>query len=389
MLVYLIAYFSILIFVFFQKSLTIKQKRIFLAFWIVYISLICGLKDMLGGYDCYIYSEVFDACSDDIDKGVSIIDNAAIIMNPTELGFGLFNIIIGYITANRYIFLLLSTFITFYLFYLSFSHYTKYPFLAFFIFFCIFYFFTFTYTRQVMAVGITWLSIPYAIKRKPIPFFLIVLLAVSFHNSAALFALLYFIANKRFSKKEILIFLSLSLLLGLTPIGNLLFSILGGAMNESKAQSSLSHADTANYMYLLEALFFFILIYIKYEDIPKKKLTTCMLNISLLFIFVLTFFIKFSDGGRMSWYFLIGIATTMAHIGMKGANSTYIKIIIIITVSLLYFRLLLGGWSGILTPYKSFLSDGPSSDLQTWSKYEYDHNYNRDKFYRTPLKIFK
>ena len=43
----------------------------------------------------------------------------------------------------------------------------------------------------------------------------------------------------------------------------------------------------------------------------------------------------------------------------------------------------------LVYPYKTFLTNEPSSDVKTWMRYEYDHNYDEDKFYRAPLKIFK
>lgn len=388
MAVYLIAYLSILFITLIYQKINRKTTVILLAIWTVYVGLVCGLRDMLGGYDSYIYAEVFDATSDELDRGVPFWSSVAFALNPTEQGYAIFNVLVAYITANRYIFLFITSVFIFVSLYIHIIKYSKYPIYAFFILFCMWYFFSFTYLRQVMAACIAWFAIPYAIKRKPLYFFLLVALATSFHNSAALFGLIYFIAHRRFSKNQILTYLMLSLFVGFTPIGNFLFGILGGAMNEEKAAAVLAHTNEGRIDYIIEAVFFFILIYARYEKIAKDKVSTCMLNIALLFIFMLTFFVRFYDGGRMSWFFMIGIAVTTAQIATRDDTKALFKIIMLSVATLLYFRILMG-WGNILMPYKSFLSDDVRSGDVIWEKYEYDHNYDDDKLYRPVFKFMR
>ena len=388
MLVYLIAYLSILYIVFRSQYNSTRRINSLLVVWIIYIELICGLRDMLGGYDSYIYGEVFDNTSDGIDRGLPFFSLAALDFNPTEPGYAIYNIVLGYVTANRYIFLFITSIVIFTCLYYHIRRYCKYPEFSFFILFCMWYFFTFTYLRQVLAACIAWFAIPYAIERKPMKFFLIVALAATFHNSAVLLGLLYFIANKRFTKKQILTYIVLSLLVGLTPVGTVLFGIMGGAMNEEKVAGALAHVNTGRIEYVLEAGFFFALIYYKYNDIAKDKLSTCMLNVALLFMFVLTFFVRFTDGGRMSWFFLIGIASIVGQVSQNGANIRSLRFIIITGLSALYIRILIG-WGVYLTPYKTFLTEGYRSNDWIRERYEYDYNYDKDKLYRPVLKIFK
>ena len=113
-----------------------------------------------------------------------------------------------------------------------------------------------------------------------------------------------------------------------------------------------------------------------------------MLNIALLFMFVLTFFVRFSDGGRMSWFFLIGVAATISQILEQGAKTTLLKPFVIFVVSALYFRILFA-WGVLLTPYKTFLTDGVREKDFIWEQNEYDHNYEKDKFYRPVFKFLE
>ena len=385
--VYLVAYLGILLLVLYNSGKMPINSKIFIA-WFISIVLLCGVRDMLGGYDSYIYGEVFDTVADDITNDVSFFSLSAFYFNPTEPGYAVFNIIIGYITANRYIYLFITSIIIYSCLYHHTKRYCKYPTFAFFILFCMWYFFTFTYLRQVLAACIAWFAIPYAIDRKPLRFFLIVALAATFHNSAALFGLLYFIANKRFTKHQVFIYIILSLLVGLTPVGTVLFGIFGGAMNEHKTSGALAHINSGRVEYILEAGFFLALIYYKYKDIAKDKLSICMLNIALLFMFILTFFVRFPDGGRMSWYFLIGIAATISQISVTGFKVHIVKPVTIIVVSALYFRIIFA-WGVLLTPYKTFLTDGVREKDFIWDAYEYDHNYDKDKFYRPVFKFLE
>ena len=386
MWVYIIAYLGILWLSLLNNNTKIS-RRLFIV-WTIFIMLICGLRDMLGGYDSYIYGEVFDTVADEVTNDVPFFSLSAFYFNPTEPGYAVYNIIIGYITANRYIFLFITSIITFTCLYYHITRYSKYPAFAFFILFCMWYFFTFTYLRQVLAACIAWFAIPYAIERKPVKFFLIVVLAVTFHNSAALFGLLYFIANKRFTRNQMLTSIVLSLLVGLTPLGTVLFGILGGSMNEYKASVAMAHMSSGRIEYILEAGFFLALIFFNYKGIAKDKLSICMLNIALLFMFVLTFFVRFSDGGRMSWFFLIGVAATISQILEQGAKTTLLKPFVIFVVSALYFRILFA-WGVLLTPYKTFLTDGVREKDFIWEQNEYDHNYEKDKFYRPVFKFLE
>jgi len=387
MWIYIIAYIIILVLIFIDKKISIKNKKKYLAYWVVFITLISGLRDMLGGYDSYIYAEVFDSTSDQLDAGIPIYKTTAILLNPTELGFGYFNVAIACITANRYIFLLIISILVFYSLYHHITRYSRYPLLAFFILWCLWYFFSFTYLRQVMAACICWYAVPYAINRKPWQFFAIVTLAFSFHNSAALFYFVYFIAHKQFTRNQIIQYSLISLLIGLTPVGSIIFQVIGTNINENKAGSVINHSNTANINYIIEAILFLSIFLYQYKNIAKDKKSICMFNIALLFIFTLIFFVRFSDGGRMSWYFLIGISCITAQLSMKGVNSFFVKIMVVIIVSLLYFRILFG-WGGLLSPYKTFLTDGVRKN-DPCARYEYDSNYDEDKLYRPIIKIFK
>lgn len=358
-----------------------KTSQVVLGFLMLFVALVCGLGDMLGGYDRYIYGEIFDATADDRAQGINIFLTSAFNYAEKEKGYALYNYFLTNITSNRYIFILLTTLLMYAALYRHILRYSKYPIIAFFIWFCIYYFFTFTYFRQIMALCVAWFAIPYAIQRRPIPFFAIIALAATFHNSALLAGGIYFLSNYHFSKKQIVTIMVLALILGLTPISSYIFNTFGGAVNEEKTELSSSGAGSARIAYIIEAIFFLYIILKRYKRVGKDKLSLCMLNISLGFIFILCFFVRFSDGGRMSWYYLIGIVCTIAEILSKESQRSEVKILTQTVMIVLYLRVLYG-WGIQLSPYKTFLTNGVRSGDVIEEMYEYDFKYSKDKLYR-------
>lgn len=343
-------------------------------------ALLCGCSDMMGGFDRYIYCQVFDSTAQDMRQGWSIADTMAIQNNPTELGWAYYNVLFAYFTPNRYIFILIHTLIVYAIYAWHIKHLSSYPEASFFVLICILYFFSWTYLRQTLACGIAWFSIPYAIKRKPLPFFAIVALAATFHNSALLFAIVYFIAEKDFSKGELFVIFIVCLSLGFTPIGTFLFDNIGGQINEDKTEQSLRGVGSARIAYIIEGIVFLYLIFRAYNLISNDKKSICLRNIAFCFIFILAFFVRFPDGGRMGWYYMIGIACTIGQIIAKLKSNKSLKVLTIAIFTFLFFRIVIQ-WDWTLIPYKSFFTNGVKENDIVWEAYEYDHNYDEDKFY--------
>jgi len=246
-----------------------------------------------------------------------------------------------------------------------------------------YYFFTFTYLRQMLATSVVWFSIPYAIERKPVKFFALVALAATFHNSALLFFFIYFIADRHFSKQQIYTVFFFSALLGLTPLSSILMENVGGLVNERKAELSVAGSVSqggVRLAYIIEAIFFIFLVDMMYDRLPQDKKSVCMTNVFLAFLFILIFFARFSDGGRMSWYFMIGPAWVCAELWQLYRTENQYRILMFSVFCFLYFRILTG-WSTMLSPYTSFLDKERHMDGVYWS-YEYDHKYDVSRFYK-------
>ena len=104
-----------------------KDGRL-LAIYFIYLALFVGLGDMIGGYDRYIYGESFDYIAD-ITWGDRNYTNAIYLVNGVEYGYFAWQVLLSFITTNRYMFILFTTILIYALFYKSFVKYIdNYPF---------------------------------------------------------------------------------------------------------------------------------------------------------------------------------------------------------------------------------------------------------------------
>ena len=354
------------------------SKSFFFAFCLC-IGLFVGLADMLGGYDRYIYSEVFERMHESISEGV-VFSQSFLSFFGKEPVYGLINDLIAFFTPNRYVFILVYTLALYVVYAINFYKNTKNPFFALLIFEGLMFFFTFTYLRQVLAAGIIWLAIPYVTHRKFKKYLLFVMLATLIHNSAAYMILLYFIPRRKFEQKHIILFMLALLIFGVSGLTKYVFSISGDAINNAKIAG---YANTAEFGFRIEyviesALFLFILL-MNYKKIGEDERSLTMMNVYLMFCGVLLFFCKSSDGGRISWYCLLGVIVILEKL-CRPKSAVPLKSFITLLCFVLFYRIL-SSWGILLYPYKTFLTPGIRQGDFIEELYEYDHTYDNDKLY--------
>lgn len=365
-----------------------QRNAVQLAVYVAGLALFVGLSDMLGGYDRYIYGEVFDSIADVTSYGGNYVLTGSFMFFPVEIGYTLLNIFISFFTENRYIFILALTLIVYTCLFVSLKRYaSNYPF-ALILFLGLWFFFTFTYLRQVLGATVVWLSLPYVIKRKFWKFLLIWLIACSLHKSAVIFLPIYFIGPHLFKKRSIIQAMVLIGLLGLSPIPNSLFQAYGDA-SQVEMQSDYNASGGLRIAYLLEAVFFLWIImknYKRYRD--ETDSNKVMLNLALMFCATLLFFIRSENGGRLSWYYIIGLICTITAIATRRKYRRTLAPLLIV-ISLFLVVRVYNSWQAYkdLYPYKTFLTNGPRQNDPVWQEYEYDHKYDANKLYRAAFRF--
>ena len=375
-------YFLIYIFFFFIYILfgkNVKNIKL-LVFSLSFLTIFVGISDMLGGYDRYIYGELFDRMADVTKSGGNPLTSESFQFYAGDFGYGTLCALITYITNNRYIFIFIVTVIVYILLFISIRDYTSnYPF-AVLLFLALWFFFTFTYLRQVLSVTTAWLAIRYISRRDLKKFLLVWFIAFSFHNSALIFLPIYFVPIKKYHEKYILTIMGIALLIGLTPIPSGLFQAYAEIDVQRVNVEILALEGTFRFAYLIEALFFLFIILSHYRQIPKKPKTIVLTNMALIFCAILLVFIRSENGGRLGWFYMMGCITTITTVCHLRNNNQNRLIILVVTV-FLYFRIVTS-WDILLSPYKTFFTDGFRENDNVHTEYEYDANYDKDKFYR-------
>ncbi len=122
MLLYIGLFFFILLVNYLaDRHKTTQIQGLFFSFLV--LSVFVGVSDMLGGYDRYIYGELFDDVANIIHVGGSYKEAAVLKLYSSEFGYAGFNILISSISGNRYVFILLTTLVIYTLYYYSLKKY--------------------------------------------------------------------------------------------------------------------------------------------------------------------------------------------------------------------------------------------------------------------------
>lgn len=387
MIIYYLILAVSLIYYFIQRNRKVTSVSL-LFFFMLALSLFVGLGDMIGGYDRYIYGEVFDTIVDEM-RGKRDVSRLFYLVSGKEFGYFVWQVIVSIFTPNRYIFILITTLTMYYLFFRVMKKYLlEYP-LSVILFMGMMFYFSMTYLREVFAIAILWQGIQYIWERKFWKYVFFVVLAASFHNSILIALVMYFIPIKRYPKKTIIIWLILCFIVGMTPLPNIILVNAGSLTEKNTGEVNAYELQEQGFRieYVLEVLFFIWLIFKNYNKIDTDKRTLTFLNMTIVLCFILLFFMRFGQGGRFAWPFYIGVFYIIPYLVSKNKTSLPLTSIVLVVFSLLFIRISIA-WESLNVPYTTFLTNGmPAGDGKIFNKYEYDLNYVDDKFYRPAFDI--
>lgn len=347
------------------------------------LGIFIGLSDMLGGYDRYIYGEIFDRMADVTIAGGNPFLSGSFTYFGGEFGYGTLNALMTYVTSNRYIFIFTCIIIVYLLLIVSLRKYAENMPFAIIVFLGLWVFFTFTYLRQVLGCTIVWLAVQYIYKRDFKRFLLVWFIGFSFHNSAIVFFPMYFIPVRKFSQNTVIVAMVLAFLFGLSPIPQTLFEMYGEMDTDRRTVTTYTMDAGFRYAYLIESVFFLLVILSNYRNIPKTPKDIVLLNMALVFCAILLFFVRSENGGRLGWFYMLGVICTITSLCVRFKNLTRYGLLFIVVGLFLYLRVF-NGWQYylLLSPYKTFLTEGHRDGDPIFEQYEYDENYDYDKFYR-------
>ena len=196
-------------------------------FIVLYYALIVHLSSFNEGTKRFIFLTIafvhlmflhtfFDATAfPDLDNYYfyfNAVTNSNVDDFDIEIGWNILNKILYFIYPSNFTLLFFVSLIMILGYILSISKYSEIPWLSVFILLCTVFYDSLFVLRQHLAMSICLLSITYIIKRKPIKFLLVTLLAISFHYSAVMWIPVYIVYSFEINRRFVLMLVALTVL---------------------------------------------------------------------------------------------------------------------------------------------------------------------------------
>jgi len=166
-----------------------------------------GLRGYIG-WDWHSYVGIFDNV-----KPLFSGDYVSNYNMSQEAGFITYISVIKWFTSDYHVFIFISSLIDVVLLGIVFKRYSVSFAMSFAVFVAFSIILEVNLLRNIKSILIFLLAVPYLQQRKIIPYMLLIALAMTFHSSAIVYVPLYFILNRKFSEKTIIVTLGLGLII--------------------------------------------------------------------------------------------------------------------------------------------------------------------------------
>jgi hypothetical protein len=312
---------SVLIFIMFCQLLFLtvfKDNRIFKDLWAYLIG--------------FNYSKLIDW------SRIKDIDSAAGYLNY-ELGWRYYVKTLSSLSDNEGLLIFITGIIILYSYLILIKKHSTIPWISVFLFIAIVFYNSLFVLRQNLAIAICIFSFPFIVERKLWKFLLIIIFASLFHNTAIIFAILYFLYPLKLNKKMFSIML----------VGGFLFNYLFTQLIEIAITYFPEYAiyynqgNSANIIpYLIS---FSVLSFIYFQFYPIKKFQQYE-KLFFIMIFIVTLFdlsrVSLSTGiiARLSGYFFPAIIILLPN-AINNIKTPIIKYMSISTIVSLYFLMMI------------------------------------------------
>ena len=217
--------------------------------------------------------------------------------------------------------------------------------------------------RQLIALSICLFSIRYLILNEGRKFWLSIALAMTFHLSAIIFSVYYFL-DREIKLSRLIIVLSLGILVGSTSIPTIAFESLGGIFGGIIAYKAKYYTDNSNLVIdqlsavgtVRRILIFLILLNIKWRLPGREQIFRILFNGYCVGIFIYLLFGRalLILANRGSIYFNIMEAFLLAYslTLVRTRIERYIVFSILIIYSLLMFFQGIAGYPDLFIPFQ-------------------------------------
>lgn len=357
MLVYITLYILIII-LFFSTNKGKNNSFIFL----IAVLCICtaGLRDMIGGFDVYIYSELYEQDN---------LIHTAMLFEP---GFVLYYQVLKLINTDRHFMLFISSLLMLGLYGYFLKKMSIAVEISLFIFFCKFYLMSFVYIRQGLAMILVIAALYYYLKNKKLFYISLAILAVFFHKSAIIFLPFLVFGKLKFSNFQIFLGFLVLGILSFTGLGSILFTEIGNVSGEQKIGNYASMSGIINIFYAIEGFIIVVLSFLYRNRFYNTSIfSISIFNGFLFYGFILILGITNATFVRLSWYYFMFICLGLPYFVVLTNQKTVFKNLILIYYSALFFRLMILFDGGDFMPYKSIFQDFDRNGRWEFMEYRY------------------
>lgn len=336
-----------------NSTIYVNSNSVIYLLIVMAVILMTGFRDMLGGYDVFVYAHFFQQVPP-LSDIIRLAQFDPVLYSHFEPGYLFLNSLIKTINTDKYFLFFVIAVLTYFFVAKSFYRYPLYT-TAFLLFFAKFFIVTFVYTRQCIAMGIVWWGIKFLEENRKYIFILILILATSIHYSALVVFPIYIISHWKFSHKCLLSIFVLSLVLGITPFIKWGMNYANGFIGLNKLNGYAETAQSTFHIpYFIETSLLAFCV-LKYRDTLYKN-ERLGIALNMLILYIIFSFLTLRDSGvvRFIWYFFLGYAVLVPFFLKKIIKDKILIIIIVLTYfGFVYFRNVIIRDGGSNVPYKS------------------------------------
>lgn len=260
-----------------------------------FLSAFVGMRGVVSGYDYQVYRYFYELDYKENPYGYELL--FVLARNTVKFLGGDFNVFI----------LLLGIFFVVGTCYI-FNKYSENPSLVFFIYFSTFFFWhNFNILRNFVAIILFYLALKFILEKKPIHYFLLILMAINFHKTALILLPFYFITDLKLKKS----FMGISALLALilSPLSSSVFYLktdfLGIGERIGRYAGIREMGNSREYMELIVVIILATVIFI-WEERQKREISreeNLLYNLTFYSFLIFTVFFRFAVILRVMEYF--------------------------------------------------------------------------------------
>ena len=285
----------------------VSKKKIILVFFALFVALL-GCRDIVCGIDLGNYFLFFqDAAKTPFSNEYEL-----------ELGYVALESIVAWVAPDFQLFLLAVALFSLVPIFLLYRKESESPLLTIALFMTIAPFsMYFSGLRQICAMAFAVPAYYFSKRKKPICFWLTVALAMLFHQSAFILALLYPVYNLRIRRNSL--FVIVPLLVGVVIFNEQIFEFLLGFLSESYIEKYSEYESTGAYTILIVLAVFALYSFFMPREIKLEDDVIGLRNILLLSVLIQCFAPVHFLAMRFNYYFLVFVPILIPKIANRSS----------------------------------------------------------------------